>query len=327
MTRLNRNGFTLVELLVVIVIITMLVGLLISAVGSSRERARQAQCTNNQREIALAVLQYETAKKQFPGYVNRFGTTPVDASSGFSNELRPPLSWATVILPHLNHEAAWREWRALRKADSSDTSLPGKAEDLGVRMPQYVCPSDSESQQDKAALSYVVNCGVRDVSPPDTAANGVFHNRYRSDSPVVSSSSIRDGSSQTIMLSENIQAGYWYADVNPANSYANEYNVGINWVWINYSSKTNPVEQPSSACSLINNCRDVNQRPSDALYARPSSNHPGLVIVTYCDGHQQSLSERISYVTYQQLMAPEDKKAGDGTGLPTLQFDSELLAQ
>jgi prepilin-type N-terminal cleavage/methylation domain-containing protein len=61
-----QRGFTLVELLVVIAIIGVLVALLLPAIQSTREAARRTQCKNNMRQLGLAVLNYETAKKVLP---------------------------------------------------------------------------------------------------------------------------------------------------------------------------------------------------------------------------------------------------------------------
>lgn len=338
MTRLNRNGFTLVELLVVITIISMLVGLLIPAVNMARARARQTQCMNNQHEIALAVLQYETAKNQFPGYVNKFGTAQTSKSDS-----RPPLSWTTVILPYIGNEAAWRLWRGKQRGSDFD--------DVLVKVPQYICPTDSDPKDasDSAPadhrLSYAANCGRQDNPPQltgdtdnwdtstpwDLAGNGVFHNRYACDKPVVTSSSIRDGASNTIMFSENIQAANWYAAVDASTITklaANEFGLGIIWVTYNYATQ----DMPPDACVFINGCKDdAVSQPFTAQFARPSSNHPGGVVATMCDGHQRFLSERIHYLTYQHLMTPDSSKVGTvgatPTSLPAQPDDPELAVE
>ncbi|MGI9474331.1 MAG: DUF1559 domain-containing protein [Rubripirellula sp.] len=63
-----RNAFTLVELLVVLAIIGILIGLLLPAVQAVREAARQTQCRNNIRQVALACHNYESTFKELPGY-------------------------------------------------------------------------------------------------------------------------------------------------------------------------------------------------------------------------------------------------------------------
>jgi prepilin-type N-terminal cleavage/methylation domain-containing protein len=63
----KHRGFTLVELLVVITVIAVLVALLLPAVQMARESGRKTTCLNNQRNIALAMVQFEQNKKYFPG--------------------------------------------------------------------------------------------------------------------------------------------------------------------------------------------------------------------------------------------------------------------
>src|SRR3954452_10710317 len=65
-TRRKCAAFTLVELLVVIAIIGILVALLLPAIQAAREAARRSQCQANIHNVALAVLNYESAKKTFP---------------------------------------------------------------------------------------------------------------------------------------------------------------------------------------------------------------------------------------------------------------------
>ena len=62
----NVGGFTLVELLVVIAIIGILVALLLPAIQAARESARRAQCVNNEKQIGIALLNYESSYKKFP---------------------------------------------------------------------------------------------------------------------------------------------------------------------------------------------------------------------------------------------------------------------
>ena len=269
----NRSGFTLVELLVVVTIIGMLIALLLPAVIGARESARRAKCTNNQHELALAMQQFEAAKKQFPGYANTFGSAQ-------------DLSWVAVLLPYMGRDDLWRQYRTGFKPL--------------VEIEQVQCPSDSPPE--RVALSYVANCG-RDDSTGDSPAAGVFFN-HNAGVPVanrvrVSSSELPDGAQQTLMLSENIQASQWVPlDIGGSPVEPLEIHVGMVWA-----------DGPGS-CGLINLCTDVGSVAPSIEYARPSSNHSGGVVVTYCDGHQDFLADDIEYGVYQNLMAPDSLGAG-----------------
>jgi prepilin-type N-terminal cleavage/methylation domain-containing protein/prepilin-type processing-associated H-X9-DG protein len=93
------RGFTLVELLVVIAIIGVLVALLLPAVQAAREAARRAQCQSTIKNIALAVLNFESAKEELPvGFVSQAGE--VEA-----------WSWSTFTLPYLEQQALYDRLR------------------------------------------------------------------------------------------------------------------------------------------------------------------------------------------------------------------------
>ena len=271
----NRSGFTLVELLVVITIIGMLIALLLPAVIGARESARRVNCTNNQHELALAMQQFESAKEQFPGYANTFGSAQ-------------DLSWVAVLLPYMGREDLWRQYR-------NPTGLKPL-----VEIEQVQCPSDSPPE--RVALSYVANCG-REDGALDGPAAGVFFN-HNAGVPVanrvrVSSSELPDGAQQTLMLSENIQASQW-VPLGNGGSPVEPLEIHVGMVWAD----------GAGSCGLINLCTDVGSVAPSIEYARPSSNHSGGVVVTYCDGHQGFLADDTEYGVYKNLMAPDSRGAG-----------------
>src|SRR3954467_5114314 len=98
--RIRRSGFTLIELLVVIAIIAVLIALLLPAVQAAREAARRAQCTNNLKQLGLALHNYVSQQNCFPplcGNMWRSGGSP-----GWGNW---PLGWAVMLMPMMEGQA------------------------------------------------------------------------------------------------------------------------------------------------------------------------------------------------------------------------------
>jgi prepilin-type N-terminal cleavage/methylation domain-containing protein/prepilin-type processing-associated H-X9-DG protein len=124
--RSRPRGFTLVELLVVIAIIGILVALLLPAIQAAREAARRMQCTNKLKQIGLATLNYESARKQLPlAYTPNFtgaigvGPCPGQNTQGNADNFKPHHFVLTFILPYLEYQALYDQ------IDITECSRPG----------------------------------------------------------------------------------------------------------------------------------------------------------------------------------------------------------
>jgi len=321
MSKPKRPAFTLVELLVVVVIISMLVAMLLPAVIGARARARQTQCQNNQHELGLAALQYETQKNHFPGYLNGFGasTTPV----------KTPLNWCMTLLPYLGRNDLWQELTVGGDVSRAQKIVQWSTMQPPLKIPQFLCPDDQGAGK---TLSYVANCGRVDplaglpsstVPSADLAFNGVFHNLFSFRQPRLTASDIKDGAQQTLLFSENLDNSFaalpasWLYNVadDPSGRMTSEQMLGMMWFPLSaygrgstsgwWTFQPDPMLEPP--WWPINQKAEPVQWPPP--WYRPASNHTGGVVVTFCDGHQQFLSERIWYYTYIDLMTPDSSKA------------------
>ena len=139
----NHNAFTLVELLVVIAIIGMLVGLLLPAVQTARESARKMSCSNNMRQIALGMLNYESARKSLPpAYTN---ATCKDLEFGRGNYGKH--NALTLILPYVEQQQVYdqfdlsKDWNSTATNATAASSGMTNAQASKAPISTFLCPS------------------------------------------------------------------------------------------------------------------------------------------------------------------------------------------
>jgi prepilin-type N-terminal cleavage/methylation domain-containing protein/prepilin-type processing-associated H-X9-DG protein len=148
----QRRGFTLIELLVVIAIIGVLIALLLPAVQQAREAARRIQCTNNLKQIALGVHNYESANGSFP---------PARKGCCWG-------SWNIFVLPYVEQSALFNSWNSYGNNSGIAGYVDGDFRYFGAVnrtvanavINTYLCPSDS---------------GNNPTNPVSTTMNGTFY--------------------------------------------------------------------------------------------------------------------------------------------------------
>lgn len=199
-----RSGFTLVELLVVIAIIGILVGLLLPAVQAAREAARRMQCSNNLKQIGLALHNYESTYKKFPtGNVVRIDVVP-PRGDGWT--------WHSRILPYLEQTALYNRVSRVIGTDagtreSAEQVLAGRTTKLSF----FQCPTHPDGGiQNPGKFGYQLStyngvCGTTtfnndqldEASDIGYRANGIFFMNSR-----IGFSDITDGTSNTFIVAE-----------------------------------------------------------------------------------------------------------------------------
>jgi prepilin-type N-terminal cleavage/methylation domain-containing protein/prepilin-type processing-associated H-X9-DG protein len=131
---MKKRGFTLVELLVVIAIIGILASLLLPAVQKAREAARKSVCTNNMKQIGLAILNFEQAHKALPtGGEGTAFTAPGNGSTRFSMH-----SLFTYLLPFMEKEDVYNEFDLNAGYRESVQNIAASTNWIQ----SYVCPSN-----------------------------------------------------------------------------------------------------------------------------------------------------------------------------------------
>lgn len=327
----STDGFTLVEMLVVITIIGILMGLLIPAVNIARRRARQTQCANNLRQIGLAAVQFETSKGRFPG--RNYGIPVAGTPVGINTP------WPVALLRFLDRSDVQTEWLHVYNWLTNNASDPLK------QAPPYietlVCPSDVDATSivddpHQRPISYAVNSGRADNNansmPFDYRENGIFHNQFfekATGRPVTTVSlsyiSKHDGVSNTILMAEKLAfdrrpgvpgISSWPAwiDATLPNQEAAFHGTEMVDAIIWYKTQSVPEFPINQLLDASGALRPALAEPSSPRLAekrlmRPSSAHAGGFNVAFADGSMKFLSEELSYRVYVLLMTPHGKKA------------------
>ncbi|MBI1904050.1 MAG: DUF1559 domain-containing protein [Planctomycetia bacterium] len=310
MRLVRRRAFTLVELLVVITIIGMLMALLFPAIQAAREAGRGNTCRNNLRNVAFAMKYYESRHGHYPGFYE------YQWNSAHTNYYWRPLVYD--LLPDLEradvHEAQNRD-------NQPTDGCPG------VYLSILICPSDPQQIGEVGVYptAFVYNAGTPACDCNHWERNnGLIGRADSAHTPPIHRSnneafvSLHDGAGTTLMVTENLDASYWNDwDENRCGFLWDDVPTS-QWPDVKINARNKGTTGPWGVVQATN--------PPDAsgfgnpLFAKPTSNHPGIVNVAFADLHVRALNQDIGYHVYAQLCTPWGREARDSSGGPIDQW-------
>jgi len=324
----QRNAFTLVELLVVITIIGILISLLLPAVQAAREAARRLQCTNNAKQVALAMHLYHEANGQFPpGY----GYFPSSKPYG-GNSSGPEWPWCVRLFPFFEQQALADLIAPYWSQNPGDmTTSPDVLKPVfTTKIATWQCPSDATASSfinatgkcgygniPIARISYAACLGIGPMEGTIVSANklatglssservqGSFGYNYGA-----SINQIRDGTSNTTLLSEIVGGGectvrgeqtYDEGPIFMADHCPNDPTPDI----VRWCDEADGVDGAVAPCLRGSTWTGGTLSTLNMVVQISRSAHSGGVVSALCDGSTRFVSNSISLTTWQYLATP-----------------------
>jgi prepilin-type N-terminal cleavage/methylation domain-containing protein len=315
----GRRGFTLIELLVVIAIIAVLIALLLPAVQSAREAARRMQCSNNLKQLGLAMHNYHGALNAFPIGVLGIRSPTHYARAGDPTGAINRRTWAFMILPYIEQGPLFQ---------SVNFSLPynpptGAANNTvsETLIAVYLCPSDSTTNQidqdNRREGSYVVNWGNSNWNQNLFTTNNPFvGNPLVPGNPVAfigapftmdksfSIQNITDGTSNTLLMAEVVIGATMGAKgyEHRGDIYNDDYNCAMFMAYTTPNS-TIPDWIADGYCRYpyATNPPCANSTTAANAYNASRSYHPGGINALLSDGSVRFFKNSINLQTWRAL--------------------------